>query len=146
MEQGIKAVIIEPNRIPYPITIENDLLALMRAVNIDSSGRRHKDIEPFEILEIKDDINIISSPKGAERCLPVTRTVGRYTKFYGIIYIIKMKGFDFVSMSDEEVIDYCMKFMDETVPLERLGLPPVDYGDDDSSTSYSGRVTITFND
>lgn len=147
MSQTIKAVIIEPNRIPRPIMIEDDLLALNRAVNIDRNGRPLVDRAPFAIAEIKDDINIISSPRGEELHLPIVRTVGRFSKFYGIIYIVKMRGFNLVSMDNDEAIDYCIKFMDETVSLESLGLPPIDYGDsEDDNISYTGRVSITFND
>lgn len=147
----IKAVIIEPNRIPRPIEIEDDVLALSRKVNIDRFGKQCSEFEPFEIAEIKDNINIISSPKGKERKLPLVRTVGRYSKFYGIVYIVKMNGYELVSMSSDEAIDYCMKFMDITVPLERLGLPSVDYGDGTEAsyahdTNYTGRVDITFDD
>ena len=144
-QKKIRAVIIEPDQIPRPIEIDNDVLALSRAVNINWRGEPHSEFEPFEIAEIKDDINIISSPKGEERSLPVTRTVGRYTKLYGIIYIVKMKGFDLVSMSTEEAIDYCMKFMDKTISMEKLGLPPIDYdGDKDDDRPYQGgRLEIT---
>ena len=146
MEKNIQAVIIEPDRIPRPIWITNDILALDRAVNINWKGEPHPESATFEISIIKDDINIISSPKGEERHLPVTRQVGRYLKFYGIIYIVKMKGFNLVSMSQKEVVDYCMKFMNDTVSMESLGYPAEDYSDEDDNTSYSGRVEITFDD
>jgi len=149
MAQKIKAVIIKPNHIPEPIYIDNDLMALNRAVNIDANGNPHSDFMPFEIVEIKDNINIISSPNGQDRSLPITRTIGRYSKFYGIIYIVKMQGLDLVSMDDREAIDYCIKFLDETVPLERLGLPSIDYGDDSDNNHdmpLSGRLEITCDD
>ena len=144
----IRAVIIEPERIPRPIEIDNNVLTLSHAVNINLRGEPHVDFEPFEILEIKDDINIISSPKGEERSLPINRIVGRYTKLYGIIYIVKMKGLDLVSMSQEEAIDYCMKFMDKTISMATLGLPRIDYGDRESDDSpyQGGRLDITCDD
>lgn len=145
LQNKIKAVIIEPDHIPRPIEIDNDVLALSRAVNIDRFGNSCSDFEPFEIAEIKDNINIISSPKGEERSLPLVRTVGRYSKFYGVVYIVKMDGYDLVSMSSDEAIDYCLKFMDSTVTMERLGLPSVDYGENVDS-HYSGRVEITCDD
>ena len=49
-------------------------------------------------------------------------------------------------MSHEEAIDYCIKFMNDTVSMESLGYPPEDYGDKDDNASYSGRVEITFDD
>lgn len=145
-EQNIQAVIIEPDSIPRPVWISNDILALNRAVNINWKGEPHPDSEPFEISIIKDDINIISSPKGEERHLSVTRQVGHYLKFYGIIYIVKMKGFDLVSMSSDEAIDYCMKFMNGTVSMESLGYPPEDQEDEDDGKSYRGRLEITCDD
>ena len=147
-QKKITAVIIEPGRIPVPTEIDNDTLALADAVNIDRNGKRYPDFEPFEISEIIDGINIISSPKGKERKLPVTRTVGRYSKFYGIIYIVKMKGFNLVSMTKDEAIDWCMKFMDKKIPIERLGLPSIDYGDDVASDKDDGyrRIDITFDE
>ena len=151
-KKKIQAVLIEPDSIPVPTWIDDDLIALNRAVNINWRGQPHPDVAPFEISEIKDGINIISSPKGEERRLPLTRTVGRYSKFYGIIYLVKMKGFDLVSMTDKEVIHWCMKFLDDVIPIENLGLPPIDYGDDDGdddddrATNYCGRIDITFDD
>ena len=145
-QKKIKAVVIKPGGIPRPIEIENDILALGRAVNIDRKGNPHPDFEPFEVSEIIDDINIISSPKGKERSLPVTRTVGRYSKFYGIIYIVKMRGFDLVSMTTSEAIDWCVKFMDKTIPIERLGLPPLDYGDEVEKDDGYRRIDITFDE
>ena len=149
MVPKIKAVIIKPNCIPEPVYIENDILALNKKVNINSNGKPHNEFEPFEIAEIKDGISIISSPKGQERSLPVTRIIGRYSKFYGIIYIVKMQGFDLISMDDVEAIDWCLKFFDTTIPLERLGLPSVDYGEDnnnDSDIPFKGRLEITCDD
>lgn len=131
---------------PRTVYIENDIMMLNKAVNIDSAGNAHSEFEPFEILEIKNNINIISSPKGEVRSLPITRIVGRYTKLYGIIYIVKMKGFDLISMDDHEAIDYCMKFFDKTIPIERLGLPAIDYDDKDNNTPSSGHVEITFDE
>lgn len=148
MEQKkIRAIIIEPDRIPRPVEIDNDILALNRAVNINRKGEPHSESAPFEILEIKDDINIISSPKGEERSLPVTRTIGNSYKFYGIVYIVKMKGFDLISMSKGEALDYCMKFIDKTVSMERLGLSSGRYVDDCDNSGYSrGRLEITCDD
>lgn len=140
-QKKIKAVIIEPDRIPMPIEIDDDIVALNRAVNIDWRGRPHREFESFEIFEIKDDINIISSPKGEEPSLPVTRTIGQYLKFYGIIYIVKMRGYNLVSMTDREVIEYCMKFMDKHIPMEEFGYPTKDYDD-----GYTGRVEISFDE
>lgn len=128
--EKIKAVIIKPDGIPEPVYIENDILSLSKAVNIDKDGNPHSEFEAFEIVEIKEGVNIVSSPKGEERHLPLTRSVGRFSKFYGIIYIVKMQGLELVSLSDSEAIDYCIKFLDETIPLEKLGLPSVDYNDD----------------
>lgn len=142
-KKEIQAVIIEPNSIPRPVWISNDILALSRAVNINRAGEPHPNSEPFEISIIKDDINIISSPKGEERQLPVTRQVGNHLKFYGIIYIVKMKGFDLVSMRRDEALDYCIKFMNETVSLESLGYPPIE---EEDHTSYRGRCEITCDD
>ena len=142
-KKKISAVIIEPDRIPMPVEIDDDIIALNRAVNIDWHGQPHRDFEPFEISEIKDGINIISSPKGEERSLPITRTIGQYLKFYGIIYIVKMRGFDLVSMTDREVVDYCMKFLDKHIPLEVFGYPPEEYDDDNK---YTGRVEISFDE
>lgn len=146
MSQTIKAVIIKPNCIPEPIYIENDIMALSKEVNIDSNGNLHSEFEPFEIIEIKDDVHIISSPKGAERGLPITRTIGRHIKLYGIIYIVKMQTFDLISMDKHEVIDYCIKFLDDTIPLERFGLPSVDNAYDNNNTTLRGHLEITCDD
>ena len=146
MAQKISAIIIEPDSGPLPVLIENDILALNKAVNINWRGQPHPDFEPFEIVELKNNINIISSPKGEERSLPLTRTIGRYSKFYGIMYIVKMDGYNLVSMTDKEIADYCRKFLFDTISMESLGFDSVDYGDDDDSGSYSGRVEITFDD
>jgi len=146
-QDRISAVIIEPDSIPLPTIIDNDLLALNRAVNINRKGDPHDEFASFEISEIKDGINIISSPKGEERSLPVTRTIGRYLKFYGIIYLVKMDGYNLVSMSTDEVVEYCRKFLFENISLEDLGLPSVDNIESDNrSTSYRGRLEITCDD
>lgn len=50
-QKKIKAVIIEPGRIPRPIEIENDILALGRAVNIDRKGNPHPDFEPLAAIQ-----------------------------------------------------------------------------------------------
>ena len=67
-----------------------------------------------------------------------------------MIYLVKMKGFDFVSMTDDEAVDWCIKFLDDVIPIENLGLPPIDYGDDrgrdDTKYNYRGRVEITCDD
>lgn len=147
MAQKISAIIIEPDSCPLPVLIENDILALNGAVNINWKGQPHPDFEPFEIVELKNNIHIISSPKGEERSLPVTRTVGKHCKFYGIMYIVKMDGFNLISMTEKENEDYCNKFLFDTVSMESLGFKSVDADDDDDSGSYSGgRVEITFDD
>ena len=116
----INAVVIKPGHIPIPTEIDDDIVGLAKEVNIDSKGNPYKEFESFDIVEIKNGFNIISSPKGKERGLPITRTVGKYSHFYGIVYIVKMKGFDLVSMTKSEAIDYCLKFMNEKIPLESL--------------------------
>lgn len=147
MAQKISAIIIEPDSCPLPVLIENDILALNRAVNINWKGQPHPDFEAFEIVELKNNIHIISSPKGEERSLPLTRTVGKHCKFYGIMYIVKMDGYNLVSMTDNEVTEYCRKFLFDTISMESLGFKSVDADDDDDSSSYSGgRVEITFDD
>lgn len=150
----IQVVVIQPNGIPRPTWIDDDLRELSRSVNIDKYGRPHPEFAPFEISEIKDGINIISSPKGEERSLPLTRTIGRYLKFYGTIYLVKMDELDLISMTDSEAIDLCIKFMSDKLSMEILDLPPIDYGDDDDgidvdapcACGYKGRIEIEFDD
>ena len=57
-----------------------------------------------------------------------------------------MRGFDLVSMTTSEAIDWCVKFMDKTIPIERLGLPPVDYGDEVEKDDGYRRIDITFDE
>ena len=90
MDSKISVVCIKPNDIPKPAYIENDLLYMNKLVNVDKNGNLCNDFEPFKIVEIKDNINIISSPKAEERSLPLVRKVGKYSKFYGVMYIVKM--------------------------------------------------------
>ena len=145
----IAVVKIEPDGIPLPARIDDDLLALSNAVNINWKGEPHKEFESFEIIEIKDNINIISSPKGEERSLPITRTIG-HLKFYGIMYIVKMNGYELVSMSDKEVVEYCRKFLFKDISLEDLGLSSSGnskrVNTTDRNESSGGRLEITFDE
>ncbi len=128
----VKTVCITPDGIPRLCSIDADIMSLSRLVNIDKYGNPISDFEPFEICEIKDNINIISSPKGEERDLPVVRTVGRYTKFYGIVYIVKMdENYNLIDLTESEAMDYRIKFISKTVTLHDLELPEIDYPDDD---------------
>ena len=127
-DKNILAIVIEPDAIPIPTYISNDIIELSKDVNIDNNGNRHPEFAPFEIAEIKNDINIISSPKGEERNLPVTRFVGEYTKLYGKIYIVNMKGMgDLYSLSNEDMCKYCRIFLNSTIPLSAI------YDDNDIS-------------
>ncbi|MBR6510445.1 MAG: hypothetical protein IKT38_07555 [Clostridia bacterium] len=131
----ISVVCIKPNEIPRPDYIENDLLYLNKLVNIDKNGNPWEEFESFKIVEIKDNINIISSPKGKERSLPLVRKVGRYSKFYGVMYIVKLdSSLNLVSMTHDEVVEYCVKFFPDEISMKELGLEvefPDDCDDDD---------------
>ena len=143
----ISAVKIEPDGIPLPTIIDNDLLALSKAVNINWKGEPHKEFASFDIIEIKDGFNIISSPKGEERSLPITRTIEGGHRFYGIVYIVKMNGYNLVSMTEKEVVEYCHKFLFKDITYKDLGLPYEDnYDDEDDDNTSRGRVEISFDD
>lgn len=132
-DNDIRVVCIKPNDIPKLDYIKNDLLCLNKLVNIDKYGNECPDFESFKIVEIKDNINIISSPKSEERELPLVRKVGRFQEFYGVMYIVKMdSNFNFVSMSYDEAVDYGIKFLPDEISVEDLGLD-VDYGDNQYS-------------
>lgn len=157
----INAICIKPGKIPLPCSIEASALSLARLVNIDKNGNPHKNFAPFEISEIKDNVNVISSPKGEERGLPVVRTIGRYIKLYGVVYIVKMDSNDeFIDLTRSEIVDYCVKFINDTISFEELGLPSIQYPDDiDAEDAFSyerfddkseddgyRRITITFDE
>ena len=116
----IRAICIKPGSIPIPAYIENDLLEMARLVNIDKNGNPCKEIESFEISEIRDNINVISSPKGKERSLPVVRNIGNHIKLYGLVYIVKMDdAYNFIDLTSKELTDYCVKFLNENITLSR---------------------------
>ena len=158
----VRVVCIKPGEIPTPDFVEPNIILLARSVNIDKNGNPHKEFEPFEISEIKNNVCVISSPKGEERNLPLVRTIGRYIKLYGIVYIVKMDENDeLIDMPSKEAIDYCIKFMPSTVSLESLGFDPVSYSDEiecDEGDDYeitknqnqrdngNRRVSITFDE
>lgn len=148
-EKKIRAIVIEHNRIPMPTYISNDIIELSKDVNIDNKGNRHPEFAPFEIAEIKNDINIISSPKGEERNLPVTRLIGQYTKLYGKIYIVNMIGMgDLYSLNEDDVYKYCRIFMDEEVSLSDIYDDDIDsyntLSNNESKDNGYRRVEITF--
>jgi hypothetical protein len=121
-ESNIQVVCVKPNETPIPIYIKNDLLHLNRLVNIDKYGNECDEIKNFEIVEIKDNINIVSSPNAEERELPLVRKVGKFSKFYGVMYIVKMDAsFNLISLTAEEAVDYCMKFLHDEISMETLG-------------------------
>ena len=160
----VRVVCIKPGEIPIPDFVEQDIILLAKSVNIDKNGNPHKEFEPFEISEIKNNVNVISSPKGEERNLPLVRTVGRYIKLYGIVYIVKMDDRnELIDMSLEEAVEYCIKFTPLTISLESLGFAPVTYPEDyedeyDENDDYedlqnhkqnnngTGRISITFDE
>lgn len=145
-ESRVSAIIIEPDGTPLPTRIDNDLLALNKAVNINWRGEPHKEFHVFDIIEIKDNIHIISSPKGEERSLPITRTIGKDHKFYGLVYIVKLKGSELKSMSNKEIVEYCQKFFHKNLSLEDFGISSTDYDEDDYDDSPKGRLEITFDE
>ena len=120
----ITAICIKPSELPKPITIsEDDLLSITRLVNVDKEGNLCTEIEKFEIIEIKDGINIISSPKALERELPLVRKIGTRYKFYGVMYIVKIdSSLNFVSMTSDEITDYCLKFSSDEIQMRDLEL------------------------
>lgn len=140
--EKVRVLCIEPDDIPVATFIDNDLLQLDKLVNVDKYGNPIQSLEPFEIIEIKDNINIISSPKAEERSLPLVRKVGKRSKFYGIMYIVKMdSNFNLVSLTSDECLDYRMKFLQDEVSLSDLGL-----SDPNGEDNGKRRVTITCDD
>ena len=107
----------EPN---HPEYLENDILKMSRLVKIDRSGNPYNGDEPFEIVEIKDNINIISSPAGEKLGLPILREIGKSTKIYGVAYVVKMRGLDMISLTMDEAIEYCVKLTEKKVSVEYI--------------------------
>lgn len=126
----VRVVCIKPNSIPTIEYINNDILELNRLVCIDRNGNKSSLKGTFVIREICNDINIVSSPNPEVLSLPLVRQVGRFQKFYGIMYIVKMDSqLNLVSLTESEASYYKEKFSKSTVALEELGLPPVNYHD-----------------
>ena len=107
----------EPNKPEY---LENDILKMSRLVKIDRFGNPYNGDKPFEIVEIKDNINIISSPDGEKLRLPILREIGNYTKIYGVAYVVKMRGLDMISLTMDEAIEYCVKLQEKKVSGEDI--------------------------
>lgn len=126
----VRVVCIKPDSLPAIEYINNDILELNQLVCIDRNGNKSRLDEAFEIREICNDIKIVSSPNSEVLSLPLVRQVGRFQKFYGVMYIVKMDSqLNLISLSESEADYYKEKFSKTIIDLEELGLPPVNYHD-----------------
>lgn len=157
----VAAIKIEAGKKPETVFIDDDLLKLGDAVNIDKDGKAWSSWVAPDILRVSEEIRIISSPDGEIRNLPVVRKIisksRPWINFYGVVYVVKSKKddmFNLVSFSDDELFmfgecTFYNKLITEESLYSALFPDDDDYKSEEpkkKDQGLRGRITITCDD